>query len=247
MKKNIVLDKKMNRPKFQLQEDAIKFGIENGHNFFFSKDTQSGGKVTSSLKDLDTFLLWFDNQPLKHFYEKIIDERVEYYDIDGELEKHQYWKNSKTQILDDFFDARDRWIETTDYNNKYLDITTQAYILDACTEKKKSFHIIIRNGYVFKNCITQKKFINNFKKFLDNENNGLTIDTAPYGNRQCFRTINSSKINKNNTLKRSDYNELSQTCDIKNFFVTWIQPELDEASDITCLFNDTQDNINFNM
>ena len=43
MKKNIVLDKKMNRPKFQLQEDAIKFGIENGHNFFFSKDTKNGG------------------------------------------------------------------------------------------------------------------------------------------------------------------------------------------------------------
>ena len=226
--------------KFSLQEEAYATGKELNHQFYCAKDTKKGGKLVSSFKNLDQFLHYFDTQTDKHLYEKVINERVEYYDIDGKIDENPYWKNNKKTILDDFFKHRQGWISTTNYNNKGVDMEKDVFILESKNlDIKKSFHIIIRNGFIFRNNIQQKEFINDFKKYLDNLNTGLTIDNAPYGANQCFRTIGSSKIGSDRTLIRSDYNQLSLKCDRKKFFVSCIEPELDIASKESCISNDS--------
>jgi len=234
---------------FHLQDEAYEKGIELEHKFFIAKDTVKGGKVVTSFKTINDFLTWFDRQPSnkRHFYEKIIDERVEYYDIDGKIEDHEYWGNDKGKIIDNFLKLREEWIDTTQYNNKELNANKDLFILESKNlEYKKSFHIIIRNGFVFKNNLEQKDFINEFQSFLMQKNTGFVIDTAPYGANQCFRTIGSSKIGSDRFLVRSDYNGLSLNCDKRLFFPSWIGPELEQASEISCISLDNEMGIDEN-
>ena len=67
--------------------------IKYNDMFYVAKDTEKGGKIVSSFKNIDKFLIWYDKQTVKNFYEKIIDERVEYYDIDGKPNENEYYKN----------------------------------------------------------------------------------------------------------------------------------------------------------
>ena len=230
------MDKKYS-PTFSLQEEAFLMGKDLEHFFFIAKDyNKNGAKLFSSFKSIKDFLLWFDKQEDKCFYEKIINERVEYYDIDGKIKEHDYWKNDSKKILDDFFEARKNWIENTNYNNKNFNPEKDVFILQAeKINEKKSFHIIIRNGFIFKNNLQQKTYIKEFKKYLDDLGTGLTIDDAPYGANQCFRTIGSSKLGSIRPLIRSNYNKNSLTCDRRLFFASNIEPELKNASKISCI------------
>ena len=229
--------KKKYSPTFSLQEEAFLRGKDLEHSFFIAKDyNKNGAKLFSSFKSIKDFLLWFDKQEDKCFYEKIINERVEYYDIDGKIKEHDYWKNDSKKILDDFFEARKNWIENTNYNNKNFNPEKDVFILEAeKINEKKSFHIIIRNGFIFKNNLQQKTYIKEFKKYLDDLGSGLTIDDAPYGANQCFRTIGSSKLGSIRPLIRSNYNKNSLTCDRRLFFASNIEPELKNASEISCI------------
>jgi len=229
--------KKKNSPTFSLQEEAFLRGKDLEHSFFIAKDyKKNGAKLFSSFKSIKDFLLWFDKQEDKCFYEKIINERVEYYDIDGKIKENDYWKNDSKKILDDFFEARKNWIENTNYNNKNFNPEKDVFILEAEKKnEKKSFHIIIRNGFIFKNNLQQKTYIKEFKKYLDDLGSGLTIDDAPYGANQCFRTIGSSKLGSIRPLIRSNYNKNSLTCDRRLFFASNIEPELEKASEISCI------------
>ena len=225
--------------KFSKQGEAYMRGEELEHTFYVAKDLPNctnGEKHVSSFKKIDDFLLWFDKQKVKNFYEKIINERVEYYDIDGKISEHKYWENDKKTILDDFFRERKNWIENTNYNNKNLNPEKDVFILESeKLKQKKSFHIIIRNGFVFKNNLDQKIFITEFKKHLDDLNFGLTIDKSPYSTNQCFRTLGSCKTGTDRTLIRSNYNKNSLTCDRRLFYASWIEPELKKASEISCI------------
>ena len=220
----------MKQPQFYLQDEAYARGHDNGHTVYIARDTQSGGKVVSSFETMDQFLVWFDKQPTpKNFYEKIINERVEYYDIDGKIKDNDYWKNDKTTIINDFLKLRMEWIHTSEYMNKHIDIDKDLFILDSSGPEKKSFHIIIRNGWVFRTNIEQKQFILDFQKFLIEKNTGFVIDPAPYSANQCFRTLGSCKSRDSRVLERSDYNLLSLECDRRLFFPSWIRPELEIA------------------
>lgn len=239
--KNLVNNKRMRKQDFYLQDEAFLRGDEKEHTSYIAKDTNKNGKVVTSFKQLDDFLLWFDRQPKnnRHFYEKILNERVEYYDIDGKLEDHEYWNNTKEKILDDFIKARKDWLQTTNFSNK--DDNTEPLILESrFLKEKKSFHIFFRNGFLFKDNIQQKEYISDFSKYLEKLNTGLNIDLAPYGKTQCFRTLGSSKIGSDRTLIRSDYNEISLNCDRKLFFASYITPELLKASKESCLTLDTK-------
>jgi len=226
---------------FFLQEEAYLRGHDLNNNFYIAKDTQSGGKVVTSFKSIDEFLIWSKNQNKKHFYEKIINERIEYYDIDGIQKDNDYWKNDKTKIINDFLEARTEWINTTQYNNKHINIEKDLFILESRFLKiKKSFHIMIRNNYVFKNNLDQKKFVKSFNDFLLKKKTGLVIDISPYNQNQGFRTIHSSKLGSKRTLIRSDYNKLSMECDERLFFPSWIIPELQYVSELSCISNESQ-------
>ncbi len=82
----------LNQQMFFLQDEAYLRGIENNDMFYVAKDTGNGGKIVSSFKNIDEFLIWYDGRTVKNFYEKIIDERVEYYDIDGKPNENEYYK-----------------------------------------------------------------------------------------------------------------------------------------------------------
>jgi len=233
--------KEMTRQEFFLQEEAYLRGNDLNHTFYVAKDTRKNGKVVTSFKSIDEFLIWAEKQKEKHFYEKIINERVEYYDIDGKIEDNDYWTNDKTTIINDFLQARKEWIDTTEYNNKDINIEKDVFILESRNLNfKKSFHIIIRNNFVFKNNLDQKKFIKSFNDFLNQKNSGFVIDTSPYGQNQCLRTIDSSKKGSDRVLIRSDYNKLSLECDKRLFFPSWILPELQKASETSCISNENQ-------
>ena len=81
-----------------------------------------------------------------------------------------------------------------------IDIEKEIIILDACVETKMSYHIIINNGYFFKNIKQQKYFITKLIIDIDSKLKDF-IDTVPYGNNQNIRLINQSKIGKQNTLQ----------------------------------------------
>ena len=235
---NIDINKQMNI-EFILQEDAYIKADSLKHNFYIAKDhkyydketkTYKVVKYVSSFPDIDDYLNWFDKQTNKHFYEKLrYEERIEYYDIDGKVGEHDYWNNSKETILDDFFEARKNWIKNTNYNNKIIDPEKDVFLLESRNlNKKKSFHIIIRNGFVFRNIYEQKEFMSSFHKYLKDLDTGLIIDLAPYSKNQVFRTLGSSKIGDlDRVLIRSDYNKNSLTCDRRLFYISYLDPEVD--------------------
>ena len=218
--------------KFYLQDEAYSNGKLANNMCYIAKDTRGGGKIVTSFKTLDDFLLWSDKQKEKNFYEKIIHERCEYYDIDIKP-SDEYYKNDTKTIIDNLLRLRSNWISTTNYKNVKQD---EVYVLESKHQHiKKSYHIVIRNGYVFKNNMDQKIFIGEFSEYIQEFGEGLVIDTVPYGQNQCFRCIDSSKIGTDRTLIRSSYNLLSLECDRKLFFPSNIEPELDQNVLDTCI------------
>jgi hypothetical protein len=63
------------------------------------------------------------------------------------------------------------------------------------------------------------------------------LDNTVYTQNRCFRTIHCSKFGENRKFKRSNYNDISQTCNEELFFVSNIYPELIEIDEI-CLQNE---------
>ncbi len=240
MKNNYLgYNKQTMKKEFCKQDEAYKKGDALNHTFYIAKDHKYLDKQTNEYKvckyvssfiDIDEYLNWFDGRGNKHFYEKLrYEQRLEYYDIDGKIEDHDYWKNSKETILNDFFQERKNWIETTNFTNKQIDPEKDIFILESRKlNKKKSFHIIIRNGFVFQSIKEQKEFMKSFHTYLTELNTGLTIDLAPYSNNQVFRTLGSCKIDTDRTLIRSDYNKNSLTCDRRLFYISYLTPEIKE-------------------
>jgi hypothetical protein len=75
-----------------------------------------------------------------------------------------------------------------------------------------------------------EKFINYIKQ---DGKEGL-LDKSVYSQNRCFRTIHCTKFNldknEDRFLRRSNYNQISKTCDESLFFVSNIIPELNEAN-----------------
>jgi hypothetical protein len=238
-------NKQMAKKEFGYQVETFARGADEGWTFYISKDIPDGGqkKECTGFKTVDEALEWIDKQPKPHhFYEKLTEnERVEYYDIDGPkiLEQHDkhptYWHNDKATIIRDVLEARKNWIATTGYNNSEIDPEKDVFLLESRKlNEKKSFHIIIRNGFVFRNTKEQKVFVNkfaNYVKSLWSEEYGLEIDVNPYGSNQCFRMLGSTKVGDDRPFIRCDYNQNSLTCDRKLFLPSYIHPELKVASE----------------
>ena len=236
--KNNIAKKKEMVKEFACQDETFPKGVDNGWTFYIAKDIPKG-KLCTGFKTVDEALEWIDSQATPHhFYEKLTEnERVEYYDIDEpKHDKHPtYWLNNKTTIIQDVLEARKNWIATTGYNNSEIDLEKDIFLLESRKlNQKKSFHIIIRNGFVFRNAKEQKVFVSkfaNYVKGLRSEEFGLELDSNPYGSNQCFRMLGSSKLGSDRTLIRCDYNQNSMTCDRKLFLPSYIHPELKVASE----------------
>lgn len=239
------------------QQKAHLRGEGLDHTFYFSKDnclsSNRGSKMYNSMPSIEDFLKYIRNIPEenRHFYEQIRCERVEYYDIDGKPDENKYWENDKNVIINDFIKARQDWIKYSGFNNSELNPDTDLLILES--EKlniKKSFHIIIRNGFVFKDNVQQKKYIKSFQKYLlKTVESGLDIDPVPYSKNQNFRTVSSCKFDPNKekrSLIRSDFNKISLECDERLFYASYIMPELNKVMKNSCISNCNTLGININ-
>jgi hypothetical protein len=251
-KNNIAKNKEMVK-EFACQDETFPKGVDNGWTFYIAKDIPKG-KLCTGFKTVDEALEWIDSQATPHhFYEKLTEnERVEYYDIDEpKHDKHPtYWLNDKATIIQDVLDARKNWIATTGYNNSEVDPEKDVFLLESRKlNQKKSFHIIIRNGFVFRSAKEQKVFVSKFAGFvksLRSEEFGLELDSNPYGSNQCFRMLGSSKLGSDRTLIRCDYNQNSMTCDRKLFLPSYINPELKTASNESYVSIETMAGIDYN-
>jgi hypothetical protein len=230
------------------QSEAHAAGDAVGNKVFVACDnTESqkiGAKQYGTFRTIEEFNTYFDSlgDGPKHFYEQLRWERPEYYDIDGKVTEHDYWKNSKETILQDFIKERANWLATTDYDNAYFE-EDQLFVMESQRQDyKKSFHIIIRNGYLFKDASHQREYVTGFYNYLKKLDTGLQIDKNPYGTVQCIRTLGSCKHDPTlrRDLIRSDFNPNSLTGDRRLFFASYIEPEYRVAAKAAWLFKNKE-------
>jgi Holliday junction resolvase RusA-like endonuclease len=211
-------------------------------NLFVARDLNcQGGKEFTAFKSVDSYLKWLSTQPeeKRNCYEQIRFQHTEYYDID-ENKTSEYWKTVRRDginVLDDFFNNYKEWLKTTDYPHKdSFSVEKHALILQSSNPQKKiSFHITMRHGFLFSDMQQTKTYIDNFYKFLFARWKHDMIDKTVYSKNRCFRTIHCTKKDDDRILQRSNYNQISQTCKERMFFISYILPELIKASDESCL------------
>lgn len=186
---------------------------------------------------VDNFLNKYKTLKVKQktFYEQIRGECCEFYDIDGKCSDENasgkyYSENSDQEIITDFINARIAWGKISDskYNKKSINIETDVYVLTSSSAKKKSFHISIRTGDLFKDIKELGIFTQDFASYIDEQRYPFNFDRAIYSKNRNFRIIGSHKVKSNRVLKRSDWNSLSQSCDQRFFFNSWVEPEKDD-------------------
>ena len=227
--------------KFSLKDETLKSAEKQEHDFIIGKDTNKKGKVFTSFTNIDEFLLFNNSQDKinRNFYECIRNERCEYYDIDEPKKpiNAEYWKDrTLNEIVNDFVNERQNWIEATDFNNKNLDIEKDLYVLvSEKPEEKKSIHIIIRNGFIFKNLQEHKEYINDFKSYLTTLSYGFEIDYSVYSKDRLLRVLGSCKKDSDRYLIRSNYNKLSLECDERLFYTTYMGKYMDNAMEYSGL------------
>jgi len=188
--------------KLQLKNDfLISNNIKYENVIHISQDNHGGSKrftyVTIEQKDAFIKHLKTNN----HFLYEMIPTDLPckmYFDIDKKDDG--LTDDQRNEILIKLLNH----IIAFTFNNLQIEIKEEEIIiLDACITQKMSYHIIINNGYFFKNMKQHKFFI---QKLLLETNEELKnfIDCVPYGNNQNIRLINQSKIGKNNILKGSE-------------------------------------------
>ena len=167
----------------------------------------------------------------RNLYEQIKYECTEYYDIDGDINIEYYKNTSYNNIIKDFLNMRTEWGKVNTYDNSDIDIEKDVFVLVSTNpEQKKSIHITIRNGFVFKSTLDHKKYATDFEKFLENKDCPIKIDKSVYNTSSNFRTIGQHKIGSDRVLIRSDFNKLSLECDEELFYNSNVSPEIDNVN-----------------
>ena len=153
-----------------------------------------GGMTKKELKGI-----WKENNNL---FEIIEDkERKPYFDIDKKFNKDEkkntlIWKKTIKQL---------QQLLKNELNIDIYDREKTAFCEGKGTKDgyfKYSAHIIINNGFVFKNKIENKMFMEHLKKvIMNNDKYELlrddVLDFIPYGKNQAFKLPYQSKVNQN--------------------------------------------------
>ena len=153
-----------------------------------------GGMTKKELKGI-----WKENNNL---FEIIEDkERKPYFDIDkkfnsDEKKNNLIWKKTIKQL---------QQLLKNEINIDIYDKEKTAFCEGKGTKDsyfKYSAHIIINNGFIFKNKIENKMFMEHLKRVIMNNNKyellrDDVLDFAPYGNNQDFKLPYQSKVNQN--------------------------------------------------
>ena len=122
------------------------------------------------------------------------------------------------------------WGKENGFNNGSFDPQKDFLVLESKNlNVKKSFHITIRNGFVFPTG-TQKQYAKLFSEYLKKHGGGLDIDLSVYSSNSNLRVLGSHKVGCDRTLIRSNYNQISRYCKQHLFFNSNIEPELKTAA-----------------
>lgn len=218
-------------------------------NFFvcWEKPIRGSDKTNtySGFKDHQDFLDWREKDGKDYadnFYEQITGECYEYYDIDGRFDFTNFQDEngnpfSEERIIENFMDAREDFQieEYPDIPLKRKDFLVK--ITPDAKKEKFSAHIIIRNGFKFKNSHTHLKiFTKTFKEWCDvNSYKKVCFDKAVYTKNRNFRMLNNHKFNQPERVARKAEWLNKDIPDI-NYFITYIHdakgfyPEIEQEN-----------------
>jgi P4 family phage/plasmid primase-like protien len=193
---------------FTTQKMAFEEAQKKGEKFYFAVDKGEGGKKEyGSCTDPDTFMLGYENQKIKNFYELLHENSpvCEYYDIDMSAED-----NINNLTSEEYFEMF-QGIHSQ-FANEELGLTFQKAnwkITDSSRDGKISLHLINRSR-VWKNNQETNYWYSLFERFLKIQYPSLVLfDTAVKSKNRCMRLIGSSKFGQNRPLQRASWHQSS--------------------------------------
>lgn len=214
------------------------FDSNPGCNFFIARDyaytDKNKNKKTSKeyacFSTIDDFLEEEEKYTEKSCYETLTGELVEIYDIDGDFALPVYQTPSgeaisDNELLTEFFDARmDFQIEK--YPN-LPQLTLNNFLVKKTDDpkgKKLSFHIIIRNGYKFKDTKHLKTHCLNFKNYCKELCYKVKFDTSIYSKNRCIRMLGHHKLNEPQrfSYRYEGHTKYNLNCNRKEFFASYL-------------------------
>lgn len=164
-------------------------------------------------------------------WEEIIKENsplVECYDLDAKInDKNErninmfklYNEIGEDAMIDQFKYYRKQFIEL---HYPLYDIPNEVFaISSACSNKKFSIHIAVRNNHFFENSNKLKIFMNNFDKFLFHDGK-FVLDLSIYNKNHAMRMIGNTKYGQKRFLKK---HRSCSNLDDKLFLFSYVQPE----------------------
>lgn len=207
------------------------FFIARDYYYFDKKDNKTKtSKEYACFSTIDDFFNEEDTYSEKNCYETLAGELVEIYDIDGDFSLPVFQtsdgeKISDNELLTEFFDARmDFQIE------KYPDLpqlTLNNFLIKKTDDpkcEKLSFHIIIRNGYKFKDTKQMKKHCLNFKNYCKEFCYKVKFDMSIYSKNRVIRMLGHHKINQPErfSYRYEGHTKYNLNCNRKEFFASYL-------------------------
>lgn len=190
-----------------------QLAFDENKKYYFSVDdsfqNEMGEIITvkryKGYNDINEFFDIYDTiqSTERHFYYMITDECVEVYDIDGSWEDTFYEGKKLDEIISDFLYVRKLFLNENLFTNSQ-DQEETYYISTACSDKKVSVHITIRNGYKFKNILEQKFYTQQFLLFISENNYQIKFDKAIYTPNRNIRMVGSSKHGSSRILTKQN-------------------------------------------
>lgn len=222
---------------------GAKFFIARDYSYFDKNNKEKTSKEYACFSTIDDFLLEEESYTTKTCYETLKDEIVEIYDIDEDLSLMEE-KITDDDLLTEFIDARMDF--HTDKYPELNPLTKNNFLIkktDDPNGKKLSFHIIIRNGYKFRDIKHLKKHCLNFKNYCKEFCYKVNFDTSIYSKNRVIRMLGHHKINQPErfSYRYEGHTKYNLNCNRKEFFASYIygdeklydeEEEIDEKTDM---------------
>lgn len=223
------------------QQKSFDYAKESGNKFFIAKDViyNDNGKNRviknyASFKDINE---WFEFESKletenKFYYEQMIDERIEMYDIDGD-NNNQIFRTEEDglsrpvtdeEFIDEFIDAR---LDFNDTHYSHIPLSRNNFIIKKTDDPKgikRSFHILIRNGMKFKSTDDNKRFAKEFASYCK-DTYKVKIDSSIYSQNRVIRCLGHHKRGQPNrfSYRLKDFSLFNETCNRKLFYCTYLE------------------------
>ena len=222
--------------------------------FFVARDYQYKSKdgkskvakeygAYSSISDFFEVENTFEN---KSFYEILKDERVAIFDIDGYYSNPIFQEDdgspkSTESIIQEFIDAYTDFHEDI-YPNLKIKFTKNNFLIkktDDPENKKESLHIIVRNGYKFKDEKHLNEHCKRFKNYYKDNKYQVDIDMAIYSKNRCIRMLGHHKLEQKERMsyRYQNHTKYNINCNKDEFFASFLigneqyYPEFDKGGE----------------